>query len=116
MGNVVYSKDAAGKIKETAIVERVFDLEEVKKFKVQVAVDKQKTQEDFDKRMKMIVAEERKIDEILVEAEKLGLIVNEAPKVAKPMSPVKPKKPVIATVEQAEASVKAEAAIEEKIV
>ena len=61
MGNVVYAKDAVGKIKETAIIERIFDLEEVKKFKIQIAADKKKTQEDFNKRMTMINNEEKKI-------------------------------------------------------
>jgi hypothetical protein len=105
MGNIVYAKDAAGKIKETAIVERVFDLEEVKKFKIQIEIEKKKTQEDFNKRMAMIIAEEKKINEILSEAEKLGIIAAEVKA-----------GPVIATDEQVEASIKAEAAIEEKIV
>lgn len=77
MGNVVYAKDKEGHIKETAIVERVFNLEEVKKFKIQVANDKKKTQEDYNKRMQMIVTEENKINEILAEAEKLGIIVED---------------------------------------
>ena len=118
MGNVVYAKDAAGKIKETSIVERVFDLEEVKKFKVQVAAEKKKTQEEFNKRMAMIIAEEKKINEILVEAEKLGLIEEKKEVIVETQNETK-EEPVVSPEvlekrKQTEESVKAEVAAEEE--
>lgn len=76
MANVVYAKDVPGKIKETAIVERVFDIEEVKNFKLKVVAERAKNEKEYKKAVDMLNAEEKKIDEILAEAEKLGIIIN----------------------------------------
>lgn len=80
MSNTVYAKDAPGKIKETSIVERVFDIEEVKQFKIKVVTERKKNEEEYKKATTILDIEEKKIDEILREAEKLGIIVKEEEK------------------------------------
>lgn len=78
MTNSVYSKgNKAGEIKEVTILERFFDIEMIKKEAVKLAEDKKKIEAEYKRNMGIILATEAKIDQILKEAENLGLIPKE---------------------------------------
>jgi heme oxygenase len=94
----VYSKgNKSGEIREVTMIERFFDIEGVRKESIKLAEDKKKVEAQYKKDMEFITATEKKIAQILDEAEKLGLLDAE--------------KAALAKVEE---SVKAEAAAEEE--